>query len=211
MNPPSPPRRIALRTEQAIESDSERAAVMPVSAEPNQQCLLSRPPGAGSCCEQRLHTDALASISVRARNLSGMGATRGRTWTLADACEHLTLGIEVTVRGSDNVPPPRRWLEFSPITRFQRWIVKRVMLATGRSPSSVPAPISIAPTGTLTLPDALDRLQDACEALEQKCASPGASWGYHSILGKMSGASWRRIHLNHAAHHFAFFRSCDGQ
>ncbi len=210
MNPPSPPRRIALHRKHTIEDRSETVTTMPVFTKPSRQCLLSMPPRVGTRCELRSRPGALDWIPVRAQNLADVGASRGKNWTLAEACEHLALGIEATVRGSGFEPPPRRWLELPPFKRFQRWIVKRIMLATGWFPSGVGAPSSVAPTGTLTVPEAIDRLQVACEAFEQKCASPGASWGYHSILGKMSSRSWRRFHSIHAAHHFSFFRSRGG-
>lgn len=178
---------------------------MPEQLEPNLQRLTRMPPSTGARFEQRSRGRSLDWIAGRAQILAANGAIQGKNWTLAQACEHLALGIEATVRGSGHEPPPRRWLELSPFKRFQRWIVKQVMLATGWFPSDVAAPSSVAPSGTLSLPEALQRLEAASEAFERKCAAPVATWGYHSILGKMSGPSWRRFHSIHAAHHFSFF------
>jgi len=91
------------------------------------------------------------------------------------------------------------------LERTKRWFIKRIMLTTGWFPSGVSAPELVAPSGSLSLPEALDRLEFAAEQFERKCSLPGATWGYHSLLGKMNRRAWRRFHAIHAFHHFLYF------
>ncbi len=144
-------------------------------------------------------------IVEQARRLADVGAIQGKSWSLAEVCEHLALAFESTIRGSGNELPPSRWRTLTRFERTKRWFIKGVMLTTGWFPSGVSAPTSVTPTGSLSLSEALDRLEAAVEEFERKCSSPGASWSYHTLLGKMSGRTWRRFHTIHAAHHFSFF------
>ncbi len=153
----------------------------------------------------RGRSSSLRRIVEQARRLADTGAVHGKSWSLAEVCEHLALAFESTVRGTGNEAPPRRWRALTRFERTKRWFIKGVMLTTGWFPSGISAPESVAPSGSLSLPEALDRLQNAAEEFERKCSSPGATWGYHSLLGKMSGRTWRRFHTIHAAHHFSFF------
>ncbi len=150
-------------------------------------------------------SSSLRRIVEQARLLADVGAIQGKSWSLAEVCEHLALAFESTVRGSGNEAPPQRWRALTRFERTKRWYIKRFMLTTGWFPSGVSAPESVAPSGSLSLPEALDRLQNAAEEFERKCSSPGATWGYHSLLGKMNGRTWRRFHTIHAVHHFSFF------
>lgn len=153
----------------------------------------------------RRRSSSLRWIAEQARHLGDLGAIQGRSWSLTEVCEHLALAFESTIRGSGNVAPPRRWRALTRFERTKRWFIRRVMLTRGWFPSGVSAPESVAPSGSLSLPEALDRLQNAAEEFERKCSSPGATWGYHSLLGKVNGRTWRRFHAIHAAHHFSFF------
>jgi len=151
--------------------------------------------------------ESLKWIPTLARELATAGAVQGKSWSLAEVCEHLALAFESTIYGSGNEPPPRRWRALTRLERTRRWFIKCVMLTTGWFPSGVSAPESVAPSGSLSLPEALNRLEFAAEQFERKCSSPGATWGYHSLLGKMNGRTWRRFHTIHAAHHFSYFAS----
>ncbi len=151
------------------------------------------------------HDGSLRWIPERARELSRRNLLQGRTWTLAQVCEHLALALELTIQVESGGPPPRRWRVLSRFERAKRWCVKRIMLATGWFPGGVTAPGLVEPSGSLSLPQALDRLHHAVEQFENKFASPGAGWSYHSILGRMNDRQWRKFHSIHAAHHFSFF------
>lgn len=180
------------------EAISSSSAIQPRSMSGAPGCTSTRTAG-------RRHNSSLRWIAEQARQLADVGAIQGKSWSLAEVCEHLALAFESTVRGSGNEAPPRRWRALSRFERTKRWFIKGIMLTTGWFPRGVSAPESVAPSGSLSLPEALDRLQAAAEEFERKCSSTGASWGYHSILGKMSGRTWRRFHAIHAAHHFSHF------
>ena len=153
----------------------------------------------------RRGNSSLRWIPERAKQLADVGAIQGKSWSLAEVSEHLALAFESTIRGSGNEAPPRRWRALTRFERTKRWFIKGVMLTTGWFPDGVSAPDSVTPSGSLSLLEALNRLQAAAEEFERKCSSPGATWGYHSMLGKMNGRAWRRFHTIHAAHHFSFF------
>ncbi|MGD2108958.1 MAG: DUF1569 domain-containing protein [Phycisphaerae bacterium] len=150
---------------------------------------------------------SLRWIPDQARRLAAGNVHRGRAWSLAEVCDHLALAFESTVRGSIEEAPPRRWQALGRFERVLRWGVKRFMLATGWFPSGASAPASVAPSNSVSLEEALSRLEEAAAAFARKCSSPRSTWGYHSLLGKMSGRAWRRFHSIHAAHHFSFFKA----
>lgn len=162
----------------------------------------SRDAISGSCDNK-----SLKWIPTLARELATAGAVQGKSWSLAEVCEHLALAFESTICSCGDEPPPRRWRALTRFERTKRWFIKRVMVMTGWFPSGVSAPDSVVPSGSLSLPEALNRLELAAGQFERKCSSPGASGGYHSILGKMNGRAWRRFHVIHAAHHFSYFTS----
>ncbi|UCC31496.1 MAG: DUF1569 domain-containing protein [Phycisphaerales bacterium] len=150
--------------------------------------------------------DSLRSIPERAEKLADCGLIRGKNWSLAQICEHLALSIENTVRGSIADGVPRRWQCLSRVRRLIRWCLKNLILLTGYFPKGAPAPNSVQPPDGVPLDEALDRLRAATEAFDRKHAAGDASWGYHSLLGRMNGRAWRRFHRIHAAHHFSFMR-----
>jgi hypothetical protein len=147
---------------------------------------------------------SLESVAARARELAESGRVQGRGWTLAQICEHLSLSIEATVRGSADQPVPKAWQKLSTARRLKRWMIKRAMLLTGWFPEKVPAPQSVQPSADMPQDSTVLRLRAAAEAFDLKYNTRGVSWGYHSLLGRMSGRAWRRFHQIHAAHHFAF-------
>jgi len=67
-------------------------------------------------------------------------------------------------------------------------------------------PESVQPKAGVSLEDLLHCLRSAVEAFYRQFAASNASWGYDSLLGRMSGRTWRRFRCIHAAHHFSFFR-----
>ena len=160
--------------------------------------------------EKQTLSRSLRWIPDHARGLASANAHRGKTWSLAEVCEHLALAFETTVRGSIEEGPPRRWQALGWFQRATRWCAKQYMLATGWFPHGVSAPASVAPSSSVSIEDALSRLEDAAAAFDRKCSSPRSTWGYHSLLGKMSGRAWRRFHSIHAAHHFSFFNAEHG-
>ena len=149
---------------------------------------------------------SLRSIPGQAEELADAGLIRGKSWSLAQVCEHLALSIENTVRGSVSDSIPRRWKRLSRLQRLIRWSLKNLMLLTGHFPKGAPAPESVQPSDGVSLDEALRHLRAAAEAFDQKYASRNTSWGYHSLLGRMNGRAWGRFHRIHAAHHFSFVR-----
>lgn len=150
---------------------------------------------------------SLRWIPDQARRLATVQAIRGESWSLAEVCDHLALALESTVTGHGDEGPPRRWKDLTWFERAKRWCIKQFMLATGWFPRGVPAPASVVPSSSVLIEDALSRLEDAAAAFDRKCSSPRSTWGYHSLLGKMSGIAWRRFHTIHATHHFSFFKA----
>jgi len=162
-----------------------------------------------TAAEKQTASSSLRWIPAQARLLASAEAVRGESWSLAEVCDHLASAFDSTVCGHGGEGAPRRWKALSRIERAKRWCIKQFMLATGWFPRGVPAPASVTPSSSVLLDDALARLEDAAAAFERKCASSDSTWGYHSLLGRMSGRAWRRFHAIHAAHHFSFFKPDD--
>ena len=167
-----------------------------------------RTDGPASTRDSRVSNErgSLRNIPERAEKLADSGLTRGKSWSLAQVCEHLALSIENTVRGSSADGVRLRWQRMRLPQRVIRSCLKNLMLLTGYFPEGAPAPESVQPTAGVSLDDALHRLRAAVEAFDRKIAASNASWGYQSLLGRMNGRTWRRFHCTHAAHHFSFFR-----
>lgn len=146
---------------------------------------------------------SLLWIPERARSLAAAGATQGRAWSLSQLCEHLALAFEAMLP-SDELPMPSSrggvW------RRARQFVMKRVLLLTGRFPNGVRAPDMVVPSNSPRLDLSLDRLEAAVKYFESAFDRPGMRWPDHPLLGAMSGKEWRRFHSIHAAHHFSFFR-----
>jgi len=151
----------------------------------------------------------LSEVANRAFAIAADGLSMGKSWSLAQICHHLAVVVENTVQGSGDNRPPKRWSQLTPHQRLMRRAVKSLMLSTGWFPTGAPAPESVQPPADISLEQALSRLRAATEAFDAKFITPGSSWGYHSLLGKMSGRAWRRFHHIHAAHHFSFLKKPD--
>ncbi len=156
--------------------------------------------------QARKTSGPLVSIVARAETFANAGMLRGKNWSLSQICHHLALVIENTVRASAADEPPKRWRQLNTFQRLMRWGIKRVMLISGWFPRGAPAPRSVCPPEGVPLEAALSHLRTAAESFDKKCARSDVSWGYHSLLGRMSGRAWRRFHHIHSAHHFSFLR-----
>ncbi len=154
---------------------------------------------------------SLRWIPEAAHQLAAAGALRGRSWSLAQTCEHLALAIEGTVRDPASAAAPQSWRTLSAGTRFWRCCAKYGLLMTGRFPRGITAPDVVVPSDAPELDRTLAQLEQAAAAFEQKYARGAAAWVYHPLLGRMSGRQWRRFHIIHAAHHFAQFRPLGGR
>ena len=154
----------------------------------------------------RVCRGSLVSVANRAEELASSGLRQGRSWTLAQICEHLARGIENTVRDDGSTGPPERWRRLRPSLRLARSLVRRLMLLTGWFPAGASAPESVQPSDDASLQDAILRLRRAAESFDVKFADRSQGWGVHSMLGRMNGRAWRRFHCIHAAHHFSLLR-----
>lgn len=149
---------------------------------------------------------SLDGIVTRAEDLARLGFLHGKFWSLAQICEHLARSVDNTVRGSAADGVPLRWQRLSRFQKVTRSVLKHLMLLTGYFPKGVPAPESVHPSTDVSLGESLNRLRSAAEAFDRKLEASRSSWGWHSLLGRMSGRAWRRFHHIHAAHHFSFLR-----
>lgn len=153
---------------------------------------------------RRVCRGSLVSVANRADEFAAAGFSQGRSWTLAQICEHLALGIENSVRYDGSGGAPERWRKLKPSQRLARSLVRRFMLLTGWFPGGVSAPESVQPSDGVSLQEALIRLRRAAESFDAKFADRSRGWSVHSILGRMNGRAWRRFHCIHTSHHFSF-------
>ena len=110
-----------------------------------------------------------------ARRLHAAGRTVGRSWTLAQACEHLALAIEGTLAAPPSADPPAWWRALSTPARLKRRLMRTGLLLSGRFPDGVPAPDFVRPGADADLSRALARLDRACEAFEARCRTPDSA------------------------------------
>jgi hypothetical protein len=156
----------------------------------------------------------LSWIPTHARALRNRNALHGKTWSLAQVCEHLAL----IIRGTTEAPAPGEgtphqretfegpWSRLSPLGRLKRRVMLRALLWSGRFPSDVPSPKFVVPSDAPDLAEAIAALESAIEAFNRKHAQPNARWVNHPLLGPMTGDQWQRFHIVHARHHFAFIK-----
>lgn len=85
--------------------------------------------------------------------------------------------------------------------------MRRGLLLTGKFPEGVPSPEFVRPSDAADLDAMIQRLESAAQAFDRKLARPDAQWVFHSLLGPMNGAQWRRFHDLHARHHFKFVKA----
>lgn len=143
-------------------------------------------------------TAELDWIAAEAERFAQTGATRGRSWSLAQVCEHLALAMEGTL---DEPADP---VVSEPIlTRAKRWFMKQALLTTGLFPANAPAPQVTIPSGRLDQQEAIQRLRNAAAAFAERLQQPNTRWVAHPLLGTMTGGQWCRFHVIHARHHFS--------
>lgn len=152
--------------------------------------------------------DSLSWIADEACELRRRGALRGKSWSLAQACEHLALAMQGTA-DSPPVDSPARgaptwWRELGLLQRLKRRAIKHALLWSGRFPEGVPSPKVVLPSDGADLDHAIGMLVAAAEAFDRKRGRDDARWIAHPLLGPMSGAQWKRFHDLHARHHFRF-------
>lgn len=150
---------------------------------------------------------SLQWIPRAARQLQAAGPVRGRSWSLAQVCEHLALALEGTLREPEPGELPTPWRALGRWARWRRTCAKHALLLTGWFPRGAPAPKEVVPSDAPDLVATLQRLELAIGAFESKLARPAARWVYHPLLGKMSGRQWRRFHAIHAEHHLKQLRA----
>lgn len=151
-----------------------------------------------------MESSSLGWIVEEAGRLRERGAVQGKSWTLAQVCEHLALAVQGTVDAPGGTPD--WWRRTSAVRRLVKRIMKHGLLIAGRFPEGVPSPDFVRPASSPNFEQAVERLRAACVAFDQKRANPGATWVFHPLLGPMSGSQWARFHAHHARHHFRFMR-----
>lgn len=152
--------------------------------------------------------DSLTWMCDEARRLHAAGKVRGKSWSLAQVCEHLALAVEGTSSDPAAGSVDRAWSALSPLTRLKRRVMKHGLLISGRFPEGVPSPEFVLPAASPVggFEEMVRRLGAAAERFDAKARRPDARWVNHPLLGPMTGAQWRRFHTLHARHHFGFMR-----
>ena len=125
-------------------------------------------------------------------------------WCAAEVLEHLYLTYTGTIKGFERVMTSGRSLA-SRASMAQRVLVL-VVVGLGHMPAGRKAPAIVQPKG---LPAekvrneigakivAMDEIITQCEAR----FGPGVRLVDHPILGPLTAAQWRKLHLVHGRHH----------
>jgi hypothetical protein len=135
------------------------------------------------------YDDAIAEIERLARD----GYRMTGKWTLGQMCRHLTWYAKGSLDGFGLKLP---WLVRATLGRSLR---KKILSGQPMREGMMTVPASVPPPGTddsaavAEYVALLRRLRDHDDPLHP---SP--------LLGELTPEEWRRLHLNHTAHHLAF-------
>jgi len=140
-----------------------------------------------------LQFQSLEDAVTDARRLLTNGYDRAGAWGLAQNLEHLAMVFDKSLDGFGDVPKP---LGFK---MFGSWLIKPIMLKTGKMPAGVNGPASLMPTGASDDNGQLGAFESAVSRF-----NTATSFQPSPFLGKLTGDEWRRLHCIHAAHHLSF-------
>ncbi len=134
---------------------------------------------------------------VRRLAEEGQSQSMKGQWTLGQLCDHLAKSVEGSCPNGGMGPPA--------VPAPLRPILKYVILWTGRMPSGVDVPPTLAPGDDASVDEAIERLAVATAAFEAIPESQRSSMPPHPVFGRMSYADWQRLHRIHCRHHLKRF------
>ena len=157
-----------------------------------QSTPSNEPPGP-RVSRRKLDLRDFDAVAAEVDRLLAHGYDRAGNWSLAQACDHLSTFMRMSLEGFPLRVP---WI----ISGFLGpLVVKRLTLWTRSIPAGYKTPQPLEPTSAaddaaavLTFKDVLQRVWAAA----QLHPSP--------LFGRMTPEQWREIHLIHASHHLSF-------
>jgi hypothetical protein len=122
------------------------------------------------------------------------GHTTVGNWTLGQMCNHLALGIRMSVDGHQGPGAP--WLLRKTLAPIILWQIFR----SGKMRPGFQAPEAFLPKSGLD-----DRTEaEALRAVLAEFAARQEPMADHPFFGRMTRAQLTRLHLIHCAHHLSF-------
>ncbi len=143
---------------------------------------------------RRLDFGSFEAVAADIHHLHAAGYTQLGGWDLTQICDHLTRHMRMSLEGFPFQFP---------------WIVRKVLgpallkplvLRTHWIPAGIRAPRPLVPQRSQAEPAAVEALT---EMLHRVRNHPGP-FQPNPLLGRISNAQWRRVHLVHSSHHLSF-------
>ena len=148
---------------------------------------------------RELRFDTLDDARRDVRHLLAVGYDKAGRWSLGQSCYHLAVWVRYPLGGFPALPVWQRPLAWAIRNTVAPAYTRRVM-ASGKVPAGIPAPLDTAPPATFADPDGVGQYETELDRLRDFKGVPHSS----PLLGPMSNAELKTLSCVHAAHHLSF-------
>ncbi len=148
---------------------------------------------------RQLRFETLDDARRDVRHLVAVGYDRAGRWSLGQACFHLAIWVRYPLDGFPPLPAWQRPLAWAIRNTVAPAYTRRV-IASGKVPSGIPAPLGTVPPATIGDPDGVAQYETQLDRLRDFQGEPHRS----PLLGALSNAELKQLSCVHAAHHLSF-------
>ena len=148
---------------------------------------------------RELRFETLDDAQRDVRHLAAVGYDRAGNWSLGQACYHLAIWVRYPLDGFPALPRWQRPLAWAIRNTVAPAYTRRVM-ASGKVPTGIPAPLGTVPPATVNDSDGVTQYESQLNRLRDYQGVPHCS----PLLGTLSNAELKTLSCVHAAHHLSF-------
>ncbi len=148
---------------------------------------------------RELRFDTLDDARRDVRHLLAVGYDKVGNWSLGQACYHLAVWVRYPIDGFPALPLWQQPLAWAIRNTVAPGYTRRV-LASGKVPSGIPAPLNTAPPASVADPEGVTQYEAQLDRLGDYRGVPHRS----PLLGQLSNAEMKTLSCVHAAHHLSF-------
>ncbi len=148
---------------------------------------------------RELRFDTLDDARRDVRHLLAVGYDKAGNWGLGQACYHLAVWVRYPIDGFPALPRWQRPLAWAIRNTVGPAYTRRVM-ASGKVPRGIPAPLDTAPPAEFADPEGVARYEAQLDRLRDYHGVPHRS----PLLGQLDNAELKTLSCVHAAHHLSF-------
>ena len=148
---------------------------------------------------RELRFETLDDARRDVRHLLAVGYDKAGNWSLGQACHHLAVWVRYPLDGFPALPAWQRPLAWAIRNTVGPSYTRRVM-ASGKVPSGIPAPLDTTPPATVADADGVTQYEAHLDRLRDFRGVPHRS----PLLGTLSNAELKTLSCVHAAHHLSF-------